>query len=181
MRPLALISTLAAALLVFGPFAVAESGSVFTELTESACAVVPASGEPGDTEDGLRCDGPAGYQVLTYVGDDRASASVIDPSGARHDLELWQVVTRNFSSLGPRAEWVIKQQDGKAVPIALILPVLAHEDIDQPDHTTLYHAVAKLTPEETCVVERVVATGSEPRAAGWAEGLAAAPCLEALP
>lgn len=181
MKRLMVIFTVAAAPLGFTQTVSAATSSVSTDLAEPGCTVVPASGEPGDSEDGLRCDGPNGYRLLTYVGDDRASASVVDPSGARHDLELWHVITRNFSTLGPRAEWVMEQQGGKPVPIALILEVLAHEDIDEPDRTTSYLAVVKLAPEETCVVERLVANGAEAAAAQRAAGAATLPCLGPLP
>lgn len=78
-----------------------EAHSLYTEISDKGCTLIPASGEPGDEEDGLRCKGPAGYQLLALSGDLRATVTVVAPDGKEHALDFWDVITRGFSSLGP--------------------------------------------------------------------------------
>lgn len=132
-----------------------ESSSVYTEISAKHCKVLPASGEPGDEEDGLRCKGPGGYEILVVYGDLRASVTVVAPDGSQHELDYWSVVTHAFSSLGPRAEWRV-HEDGRAiVPHALVVRVNAQEDAGNPQRKTSYLAVAKITPGKICVTDRI--------------------------
>jgi hypothetical protein len=67
MKRWMVILTVAAVPLGFTQTVSAAASSVSTDLAEPGCTVVPASGEPGDFEDGLRCDGPNGYRLLTWL------------------------------------------------------------------------------------------------------------------
>ena len=154
--------------------AAGEMQSVYTELSESACTVIPA--EPvAEDEGGLRCKGPAGYELLTLSGDLRASVTVVAPDGQEHPLEFWEVITGGFSSLGPRAEWRLGE-DG--VPRAVIVRVSASEDPDHPDRKASYLAVAKITPGATCVTDRITGGADDnTRARVAADSAADRPCL----
>ena len=88
-------------------------------------------------------------------GDLRQNLIVITPKGAKHSLELWDVVSGGFSSVGPKAEWRMAMQDGKLSPVALIVRYNASEDPYQPKKMTSYLAVAKITPDEICVTEKI--------------------------
>jgi hypothetical protein len=46
-------------------------------------------------------------------------------------------------------------QNGKLVPVALILRYNASEDAETPNKLMSYLAVAKITPTEICVTERI--------------------------
>jgi hypothetical protein len=144
--------------------------SVYTSLAEKDCRVMEVDEEAGGSIS--RCPGVAGYALLVSDGDARMSVGVITPGGKTHELHYWTVITHAFSSLGPRAEWRMRGER----PIALIVRVNASEDPDNPERTTSYLAVAKITPAETCVTDRigpvpdanVVARAAADRSAGRA-------------
>ena len=155
-----------------------EPRSVYTEISQPPCALLPASGEPGDEEDGLRCKGPAGWDLLALSGDLRASVTLVAPDGKEHPLDYWRVITGSFSTLGPRAEWRVREIDGRPVPHALVVRVFANEDPDHPERRTSYLAVAKITALETCVTARIAAGADDnTRAREAADAAAARPCL----
>jgi hypothetical protein len=156
------------------PAAASEWRSVYTEISEADCQPIPASGEEND-EGGLRCSGPAGYQLLALSGDLRATVTLVSPDGKEHALEFWDAITGAFSSLGPRAEWLL---DADGNPRALIVRVLAFEDPEHPDEKTSYLAVAKIGAEATCVTDNITASADDnARARLAAEGSASRPCL----
>lgn len=123
--------------------------SVYTSLGEAECRVVEQDEETGATSS--RCPGTAGYALLVHDWDARMSVDVVAPGGRTHRLRYSGVITSAFSSLGPRAEWRMRN----GAPIALIVRVNAFEDPEAPDRTTSYLAVAKITPREVCVTERI--------------------------
>ena len=129
--------------------------SVYTPLGEKQCRTIK-SAEAGDDGYEGRCPGTAGYTLILSEGDLRQNITVITPQGAKHSLELWVVVSGAFSSLGPKAEWRIATQNKKSVPVALILRYNANEDPEKPDKLTSYLAVAKITPTEICVTEKIL-------------------------
>lgn len=128
--------------------------SVYTPLGDKQCRTIK-SHEAGDDGFEARCRGTAGYTLLLSEGDLRQNITVVTPQGAKHSLELWDVVSGGFSSVGPKAEWRIATQDKKSVPVALILRYNASEDPDKPDKRTSYLAVAKITSTEICVTEKI--------------------------
>ena len=128
--------------------------SVYTPLGDKQCRTIK-SHEAGDDGFEARCRGTAGYTLLLSEGDLRQNITIITPQGAKHSLELWDVVSGGFSSVGPKAEWRIATQDKKSVPVALILRYNASEDPDKPDKRTSYLAVAKITSTEICVTEKI--------------------------
>jgi hypothetical protein len=127
--------------------------SVYTPLGDKQCRVIKTA-EAGDDGYEARCRGTAGYTLLLSEGDLRQNITVITPQGKEHSLDLWSVVSGGFSSLGPKAEWRIATQNKK--PFALILRYNASEDPEKPDKRTSYLAVAKITPTEICVTEKIL-------------------------
>ncbi|HZF33862.1 MAG TPA: hypothetical protein VE914_08680 [Candidatus Angelobacter sp.] len=152
--------------------------SVYTDIAGAACATIAVDAETGATT--RRCPGIAGYSLLVQDDDARMSIVVVAPDGGRHPLEYWQVVTTAFSTLGEKAEWRVKPQSGKPVPIALIVRVYADESSD-PNVATPYLAVAKITPQAACVIARI-APGADMngQARLVADGAAEKPCLEPI-
>ena len=114
------------------------------------------SHEAGDDGYEARCRGTAGYTLLLSEGDLRQNITVITPKGTKHSLDLWNVVSGGFSSLGPKAEWRVATQNQKPVPVALILRYNANEDPEKPEKQTSYLAVTKITPTEICVTEKIL-------------------------
>lgn len=152
--------------------------SVYTNLEPKFCRTLKSSSEEADSYTG-RCRGIAGYNLIVEEGDLRTNIKVVPPRGMEQSLELWHVVSGAFSSLGPKAEWRTTRRSGKLVPVALIIRYNASENPEQPNKTTSYLAVAKITPREICVTEKISpgpkANDDARRAADTAE---TKPCLK---
>ena len=165
---LAIVSTVAAQ----------TNQSVYTSLGAKQCRQIK-SAEAGDDGYEGRCRGVAGYALILSEGDLRQNITVITPKGAKHSLELWEVISGGFSSLGPKAEWRMTRQNGKLSPIALIVRYNASEDPEAPNKQNSYLAVSKITPTEICVTDKIVpgpkANDDARRAADTA---ATKPCLK---
>lgn len=147
--------------------------SEYTSLAEEQCRVLTVHEETGGSVS--RCPGLAGYALNVSDDDARMSVDVIGPDGAEHPLNYWSVITHSFSSLGPRAEWRMR---GKA-PIALIVRVNASEDPENPNRTTSYLAVAKITAGEICVTDRIAPVAeANTLARQAADASAGRPCLK---
>ena len=126
--------------------------SVYTTIGDKQCRVIK-SAEAGDDGYEARCRGTAGYTLLLSEGDLRQNITVITPTGAKHSLDLWDVISGGFSSVGPKAEWRVTTRDKK--PVAIILRYNASEDPEKPDKRTSYLAVTKITPSEICVIDKI--------------------------
>ena len=129
--------------------------SMYTSLAEKQCRKLK-SAEAGDEGYEGRCRGVAGYALLLSEGDLRQNITVITPKGAKHSLDLWDVISGGFSSVGPKAEWRMSTQNGKQTPVALIVRYNASENPDQPDKLTSYLAVSKITSTEICVTDKIL-------------------------
>jgi hypothetical protein len=140
----------------------AKIESVFTSLDASSCKQEVAQNDPDGTPY-LVCPGVEGYQLIVrQVDSGRTSIDIMDASRRVFPLNYQEFVTRRMFSLGRNAEWRVASRDGKRVPIALIVRVLAHESNEEPEKVTqTYFAVAKITPERACVAARI-SEGSEP-------------------
>ena len=169
-----------AAFLFAGVFtAAAQSNqSVYTSLGEKQCRTVK-SAEAGDDGYEGRCRGVAGYTLLLSEGDLRQNITVITPKGAKHSLDLWEVISGGFSSVGPKAEWRMTTRNGKRTPLALIVRYNANEDPAAPTKLNSYLAVSKITATEICVTDKILpgpkANEDARRAADTA---ATKPCLK---
>jgi hypothetical protein len=174
--PLALAVLLVSFTLARATAAADRIDSVYTDIAGATCAIIAVDEEAGATTQ--RCPGVAGYTLLVEDDDARMSITVVTPNGEQHPLDLWQVVTTAFSTLGEKAEWRVKRQNGDFVPIALIVRVNANESGD-PDVTTSYLAVAKVTPQAACVTDRIAPSADmNLQARGAADAAAEKPCLK---
>lgn len=156
---------------------------VYTDLWAKACKQKVDREDPNFTPY-LRCGGVEGYSLIVRMVDSgRQSVEVVDPGGRRHALDFHETVTRHMSSVEGRAEWRVAAAGVKREPVALIVPVLAHEDDENPERVTrIYLAVSKITAEKVCVTARFVkgeAKEEELRAA--ADGARGAQCVPPLP
>lgn len=133
--------------------------SVYTSLVEADCRLVERDEETGATSS--RCPGTAGYTLLVHDWDARMTVDVVAPDGGTHRLRYSGVITSAFSSLGPRAEWRMRN----GTPVALIVRVNAFEAPETPDRATSYLAVARITPGEACVIGRIPPSASANEAA----------------
>jgi hypothetical protein len=140
----------------------AKIESVYTSLDAGSCKQEVAQSDPDGTPY-LVCPGVAGYELIVrQVDSGRTSIDIMDASRHVFPLNYQEFITRRMFSLGRNAEWRVASKDGKRVPIALIVGVLAHESNEEPEKVTqTYFAVAKITPERACVAARI-SEGSEP-------------------
>ena len=155
-----------------------SNSSVYTPLAEKQCKTIKGPDrETGDYEG--RCRGTAGYTLLVTEGDLRQNVTVVTPKGTKHSLELWDVISGGFSSVGPRAEWRMAKQDGKLVPVALIIRYNANDDPESPNKQSSYLAVTKITDAEICVTDKIMpgSTANED-ARRAADSAATKPCLK---
>lgn len=126
------------------------------ESTYSSLANKDCRSSKSKTADYLgRCPGVAGYTLLITEGDLRQNVTVVAPDGRKSSLELWSVISGGFSHVGPRAEWRIKRQNGKSIPVALIVRLTANEDPANPEKQNSYLAVSKITASEICVTAKI--------------------------
>ena len=123
--------------------------SVYTSLADAECRLVERDEETGGISS--LCPGTAGHVLLVHDYDARMTVDVVTPDGRTHRLRYSAVISSAFSSLGPRAEWRVRN----GTPIALIVRVNAFENPETPDRATSYLAVAKITSREVCVTDRI--------------------------
>jgi len=155
--------------------------SVYTDLALERCRTIEVEEDPMPRSL-QRCPGIAGYTLHVADEDLRQTVTVISPNGKKHPLDLWQVITTAFSSLGDKAEWRIIREKGRIIPVALIVRVNANEDPENPNRVRSYLAVAKLTQESICVTDKIApgATANQ-EARNAADASAHKPCMQASP
>ncbi|HET6979784.1 MAG TPA: hypothetical protein VFI24_25860 [Pyrinomonadaceae bacterium] len=166
--------------LVFTATVLAQSNqSVYTPLGAKQCRTIKAARRIPDDGFSARCQGAAGYTLLVSEGDLRQNIVVVTPQGEEHSLDLWTTVSSGFSSVGPKAEWRLASQNGKLVPVALIIRYNVSEDPEKPDKITSYLAVAKITPTEICVIQKISpGPKSNEDARRTADAASTKPCLK---
>ena len=152
--------------------------SVYTSLAARDCKTVMTSEEGSSSTQ--RCVGVGGYNLLVEDSDARMSVTVVAPGGKKHDLKYWQVVTTAFSAIGEKAEWRVKRQGKRQVPVALIVRLNAQENAERPEKQTSYLTVAKITPEQICVTDKIApGANANEEARRAADTAASRPCIEA--
>jgi hypothetical protein len=157
---------------------VAQKSSVYTSLNTKQCRNIKS---PNADEDDLvqKCRGAAGYTLMLSEGDLRQNITVVTPRGVEHSLELWSVVSGGFSTVGPRVEWRLVRQNGKLSPVALIIRYNTSEDAEHPNKNISYLAVAKITPTEICITDKISpSSNANTDARRAADRAATKPCLK---
>ena len=171
-------STIFLALALVWQSAPVPSQSFYTSLNSRDCKTISTTEEGSSSTQ--RCAGVGGYGLLVEDSDARMNVTVVSPGGKKYDLKYWQIVTAGFSSIGDKAEWRAKGRTRRTVPFALIVRVNASEDPAHPEKTTSYLAVAKITPAEICVTDRIAPSANANEEARRAADTAASrPCIEA--
>ena len=154
------------------------NSSVYTPLAEKQCKAIKGPDPQTNDYEG-HCRGVAGYTLIVTEGDLRQNVIVVTPRGAKHSLDLWDVISGGFSSVGAKAEWRMVHQNKKLVPVALIIRYNANEDPESPNNQSSYLAVTKITESEICVTDKIMPgpkANEEARVAG--DAAANKPCLK---
>lgn len=130
--------------------------SVFTDIGAGSCKKEIDRTDPNETPY-LVCPGVAGYALNVRRADaGRRSIDIVNPSQRAFPVNYQEVVTRYMFTLSDKAEWRVETRGGKQAPVALIVRVQAHEDNDNPEKVTrTYLVVAKITPDEACVTDKI--------------------------
>lgn len=153
--------------------------SAYTDLNKN-CKTL----ERNDKEAGYlleRCMGVAGYKILIESGDDRSNIQVVRPDGSKHDLNFGQIGGGGFSSVGAKAEWRVKKENGKLIPIALIIRFDVVTDSSNSEKTTSYLVVSKITPRQVCRIGEVdPGPNANEEARRMADSSADKPCVKPL-
>jgi hypothetical protein len=156
----------------------AQNRSVYTPLSVNQCRTIKVETTGAGDYEG-RCRGVGGYSLTLLEGDLRQNIIVNTPKGAKHSLDLWDVISGGFSHVGPKAEWRMTRKNGKLAPTALILRYTASEDPENPNKHTSYLAVAKITPTEICVTDKISpGANANIEARRAADSAATKPCLK---
>jgi hypothetical protein len=152
--------------------------SVYTSLGASGCKTISTHEEGAQSTQ--RCAGVGGYGLLVEDFDSRMDVTVVAPGGKKYDLKYGEVITTGFSGVGERAEWRVRRQGKRVVPVALIVRLNASEDGAHPEKTTSYLVVARITPGQICVTDRIApAANANEEARRAADTAASRPCIEA--
>ena len=150
--------------------------SIYTDLAEKKCKTTEINEQ--EEYSVQLCDGVAGYKLEVAEGDIRQTINVIVPGGKKHELKLWSVVSPAFSSVGKKAEWRVIKENGKIVPIALIVRFNASENPDDSSKITSYLTVSKITEASICVTGVIKPVkNANIRARTLADASARKPCI----
>ncbi len=134
--------------------------SVYTDLNYEACRELIDETDPNHTPYRL-CPGVSGYQLISRTVDSgRTSIEIVAPDKRIFPLDYQEFITRHMFHHGDKAEWRVMMRTGAKIPVALIVHVESHEGEDPAEVTHSYIAVAKITPEEICVTDRIPLTAS---------------------
>ena len=176
----AILLLFAAAIISAGaPTASAQSiQSLYSDLESSKCKTLESQEEGSYALQ--QCPGIAGFKLLVEDFDLRQTVTVVTPDGAKHALNFGGVIHPGFSSLGPKAEWRVKKEKGRDVPVALIVRFNASENPEDSSKITSYLVVSKITPGKICVTDTIrpgARANEEARVA--ADSAARKPCLAA--
>jgi hypothetical protein len=153
----------------------ASNDSTYTSLSGRECKVLEVQREGANSTQ--RCPGVGGFRVLVLDSDNRQSIALVSAEGRKFDLNFWDIVTRNFSSLGNKAEWRVARNGVQIRPVALIVRVNANEDPDS-SKVTSYLTVTKITRDEICVVAKIAPSATASLEARQVADVAAEkPCL----
>jgi hypothetical protein len=130
--------------------------SIHTDLGAASCEKRIDKSDPNETPY-LVCPGVAGFALIVrQVDSGRQSVDIVDPAQRAFPLNYHEFVTRHMSSVDRAAEWRVATKDARKLPIALIVRVRARENLRKPEEITRsYLAVAKITPNEICVTDRI--------------------------
>lgn len=160
---------------VEAPAAADPLRSVVTSIAEGRCTTLEVHPETGGSTQ--ECPGIAGYRVLVLDDDARMSITLRSADGAEHPLNLWGTITSGFSSLGDSLEWRVRGAGEGAAPTALVVEVRANESPEDPERVTVYRAVAKVGPGESCVTDKLAGAATRDEVLRAADAAPGKPCL----
>lgn len=175
-----LISSVILAGLSAGLQAAAGYDSTYTSIRSDDCTF---SRHYGNSEIGYISGGeqrcPAFRKIgVTVQEDDLRQSITLRMKGIDYPLNFWTHVTHGFSSLGNLIEW--RHEKGQPDQLAGMIVRLNASEHEDPEKTTSYLVVSKVTPQAVCVVGKIapqVRENQNVKARAMAEQAAQLPCL----
>ena len=139
----------------------AEVSSAYMDINaEKDCTVFATAAEGDGDWANMVCSGFRGYPVIIYSADLRESVFYgFPPAG---DLApTWESFAA-FNSSGPKIEWRIETEDGRAIPFAPIhrWSVSDPENPDKQVEVLVVSKVGQVAERDGCAVGLVAATGN---------------------
>ncbi|WP_299437734.1 hypothetical protein [uncultured Rhodospira sp.] len=162
---------------------VPNTASVFTDLGGPSCKEYIDQTDPNSTPY-TACPGAFEFSlIIRHVGSGRQSIDIVTPTQQVYPLDYHDYVTRQMSHLGDEAEWRIADRDGQKWPVAVIVPVHVHENMDEPERVSRsYFVLAKISPSDICVTQKIPAGSmSRARMLETADSAPEQDCLDPLP
>ncbi len=125
--------------------------SSYTSIVAAGCKTIQFDEESASSTQ--QCESFWQIGVLVLEGDLRQSITLVR-DGQEYPLEFWSTVTSAFSELGDKIEWRhIKRRPDRLA--GMIVRLNAAENPEQPEQTTAYLVVSKVTPQQVCVVGKI--------------------------
>lgn len=151
--------------------------SIYTDFGDKNCK------ELKDQEaDGLlyvgECRGVGGYKLTFYESEHHQTVDLIAPDGKEFDLNL--VISVAPSYLGKVAEWRVRREGEKVIPIAMIVRMNVFNNGEDAEKTESFLLVTKITKDTACMVGKVPPIGMDQneKARIMADASAEKPCIE---
>lgn len=146
--------------------------SVYTSLKEKDCKLIQLTMAGGSSSSS--CPGFGNFKVVVAEGDLRQSIFLFR-DGLEYPLDLW---TSNFSELGSLLEWRYKKGKVKKV-VGVIARLNVNDHPTDPNKTTSYLIVVKITPGEICHVGKIRPQANQNvKARRMAEKSSVLPCIQ---
>lgn len=156
--------------------------SIYTNVNGKRCVTVEEDAEAAGYMV-QRCPGVAGYKLRIDSQDLRQGIAIIKPDRSEHELNFGTIGGGAFSFLGNKAEWRVKRQRGRIVPIALIVRFSVAQQMDDGTSKDIPHlTVTKITPQKICLVQTVPpGPNANAEARKLADSSADKPCYDEHP
>lgn len=151
--------------------------SIYTDFGDKNCKEL----ENQTPEDGLlyvgECRGVGDYKLIFYESEHHQSLDLIAPDGRKFDLNL--IISAAPSYLGKVAEWRVRREGEKVIPLALIVRMNVFNDGNDPEKAESFLLVTKITKDAACLVEKVPPIGmaQNEKARIIADASAEKPCI----
>ena len=141
-----LVSVVPLFMLVFALSANAQLTSRYTNIGEKSCLQIPLTKKDEHVIQHRRCQGPAGYKLDIYAGEEHEYLSLITPGGKSFDVSINPA---SYSFLDKRAEWRMRGSS----PVALIVRFNMSMPDGKPVDSVL--VVSKVARTSACVVDSI--------------------------
>lgn len=126
--------------------------SIYTDFSDKNCKELKSDPDNGILYRG-ECRGVGGYKLVLLESEHHQMLNLIAPDG--DEIELKMQISAAPTSLGKKAEWRVRREGKKIIPVALIVRMNVFDDPDNRENAKSYLIVTKITKDAACVTETV--------------------------